>query len=228
MKAKAKKTKKSLVVNSKTNIPEMEKLLASSNITIVLIYADWCGACHKFRDNIWDPMLKSDAMHNRIAVRDDMVKDTSLSKAKFDYLPSILVVDEKGDIQTFQTPEGKITNAMPTPTNVKDMTRIVNVPVTPSPLPPRPTNVNENFEELELGMNLNKVNAKEDQEEEKPKWLQNQITPNAEKYNYTNVIRTTPVATPRGTTYIPMKGGSFQRSMSRSSPHYVFLHSPCL
>jgi hypothetical protein len=58
-----------------------------------------------------------------------MVKNTSLASAEFDYLPSLIVVDEKGNMQSFKTPEGKNTNAMPTPQNLSDMKRIVNVPV---------------------------------------------------------------------------------------------------
>uniref|UniRef100_A0A6C0KNA4 Thioredoxin domain-containing protein n=1 Tax=viral metagenome TaxID=1070528 RepID=A0A6C0KNA4_9ZZZZ len=223
-KGKTKDEKKTLMVDSNTHIPDLEKVLASGNITIVLVYAEWCGACHRFREKIWDPMLKDNAIHNRIAVRDDMVKNTSLSKAKFDYLPSILVVDEKGDIQTFRTPEGEETNAMPTPKSIEDMTRIVNVPLGPLgskapsvPLAPRPVNVIENYEKLdEVEV---KAKADEAQEaEEEPNWLTNQITPKPENYNYTHVIRTYPIPTPKGTTYIPIekqvqRGGSLLKTL---------------
>ena len=106
-----------------------EKNLKVGTINFVLVYADWCGACHKFMDNIWNPMCKGPAKHNRMAVRDDMIKNTSLGNAKFDYLPSLLVVDEKGQLQSFETPEGEHTNAMPTPKNLSDMKKAVNVPV---------------------------------------------------------------------------------------------------
>lgn len=118
-----------LNVDTLSKIPTLEKALKSGRINIVLVFAEWCGACHKFRNNIWNPMLKKGALHNRIAVRDDMINKTSLANTKFDYLPSILIVDEKGVAQTFKTPEGKVTNAMPTPKNIGDMTRVVNVPV---------------------------------------------------------------------------------------------------
>jgi hypothetical protein len=58
-----------------------------------------------------------------------MIKGTSLANANFDYLPSVLIVDEAGQLQSFKTPEGKDTNAMPTPKSLSDMKRIVNVPV---------------------------------------------------------------------------------------------------
>jgi thiol-disulfide isomerase/thioredoxin len=121
-----------LVVDSPSKIGKFEDKIKSGKISVVLVYAEWCGACHRFRDNIWDPMLKSKARHNRIAIRDDMVKNSPISKNwKFDYLPSLIVVDEKGVAQTFQQPDGSIKNAMKTPKDVKEMTRIVNVPVQP-------------------------------------------------------------------------------------------------
>ncbi len=123
------KKSKVLKVDSEKKIPKFELQLKNSTINFVLVYADWCGACHKFMNNIWEPMCKGSARHNRLAVRDDMIKNTSLSNASFDYLPSILIVDENGDLQSFKTPEGKDTNAMPTPKSLGDMKKIVNVPV---------------------------------------------------------------------------------------------------
>ena len=121
----------SLNVDKISKIPSLENALKSGRINIILVFAEWCGACHKFRKNIWDPMLQKNAMHNRIAVRDDMIGKTSLRGANFDYLPSILVVDEKGVAQVFNTPEGKTTNATPTPKNLTDMLKMVNIPVKP-------------------------------------------------------------------------------------------------
>lgn len=134
---KAKKTRKAsskvLKVDSLSKIPQLESILKEGKVTIVLVFADWCGHCHKFQKDIWEPMCKKEAIHNRVAVRDDMIKNTSLANADFKYLPSVLVVNEKGEAETFTTPDGEPTNAMPTPKNQEDMERIVNVPLSPSP-----------------------------------------------------------------------------------------------
>lgn len=119
------------MVDSLSKIPALEKILKSGNLTIVLVYADWCGACQRFKKDVWGPSCKKGANHNRIAVRDDMVSKTSLNNAKFNYLPSLLVVDENGDMQEFKTPEGQATNAMPTPRSVDEMTRVMNVSLKP-------------------------------------------------------------------------------------------------
>jgi hypothetical protein len=131
MPSKTRKLKgaKVLKVDAKHKIPKFEQQIKAGTINFVLVYAEWCGACHRFMDNIWNPMCKSKARHNRMAVRDDMIKNTSLANANFDYLPSVLIVDEAGQLQSFKTPEGKDTNAMPTPKSLSDMKKIVNVPV---------------------------------------------------------------------------------------------------
>ena len=209
---KIKKSKKStpITVSSSSNIPALEKLLRSGRITIVFVFAEWCGACHKFSKDIWGPMSKENAIHNRIAVRDDMVGKTSLSKAKFDYLPSILVVDEKGDVQTFQTPEGKVTNAMPTPKSLEDMTRVVNVPVAAAP-----RNGMDPVKEVEGN---NYENSNNQPHPFTPNVVNQDKPQTPSNYNYTNVIRTTPISTPIGTTYIPLegqKGGSLLKSLEQ-------------
>lgn len=123
-----------LVVDSPSKIGNFENTLKSGKVSFVLVYGEWCGACKRFRKNVWNPMLKRKALHNRIELRDDMVKKSPISSNwKFDYLPSLIVVDEKGVAQTFQQPDGSMKNAMRTPKDVKEMTRIVNVPVQPLP-----------------------------------------------------------------------------------------------
>lgn len=97
-------------------------------MSIVLIYAEWCGACHRFRDNIWSKVCSKDkaAAMNRLSVRDDMVANTSLAGAKYDYLPAILAVGPDGKPAPFTTPEGKMSNAMPTPQTEQEMTQVLN------------------------------------------------------------------------------------------------------
>ncbi len=115
-----------------SKIPELEKILKNGKVTIVLVFADWCGHCQTFKKNIWNPMCEKEAVHNRVSVRDDMINKTSLGSAKFEYLPSVMVVNEKGEIENFpkRSPEGNnTTNVIPTPKTLEEMNRIVNVPL---------------------------------------------------------------------------------------------------
>lgn len=129
----ARKSSSVLKVDSPSKIPDLEKLIKQGKVTFVLVYADWCGHCTKFKKDIWEPMCKKEALHNRAAVRDDMIPKTSLANTKYKYLPSVLVINEQGRPEEFETPEGVSTNAMPTPKSLEDMNRVVNVSLKPLP-----------------------------------------------------------------------------------------------
>jgi hypothetical protein len=203
------KAGKILQVDSKAKIPKFELQLKNSTINFVLVYADWCGACTRFKQNIWNPMCKGAAKHNRMAVRDDMIKNTSLANAKFDYLPSLLVVDEKGQLQTFETPDGE-TNAMPTPKNVSEMKRIVNVPV---------INITKqkNFNDV--------VNTSNFEESEDPQIMPSSPTrpmpniPNAEPLTRDPV--TYKSKEPEGVVYLPTPMVSPQKGGTRRLPKFM-------
>jgi hypothetical protein len=125
-----KKKSKVLKVDSEKKIAQMEKMLGmlgNGSVTIVLIYADWCGACKRFMKNVWNPTCNSPSRNQRIAVREDIAKNTSLANANFKYLPSLIAV-ENGRMNLYKGSEG-LTNAMPTPTNIRELKTIINKPV---------------------------------------------------------------------------------------------------
>lgn len=123
-----------LKVDTASKIAGMKKLLGNGRLTIVLIYADWCGACTRFKKSIWGPMSQRPALHNRVAIREDLVSQSPVAGSKYKYLPTIMVVDEAGKPQQVEGPEGP-TNAIPTPRSLDEMKRIVNLKVTPSAEP---------------------------------------------------------------------------------------------
>lgn len=122
---------KVLKVDDQSKIGNLEKMLTNGKLTIVLIYADWCGACTRFKKSIWGPMSRMPAVHNRIAIREDLVGKTRLSGSKYTYLPTIMVVNEQGKPQAVEGPQGR-TNAIPTPRTLDEMKRIVNLKVGPA------------------------------------------------------------------------------------------------
>lgn len=135
-------------VRSRSTIAEFEKLLEKGPITIVLIYADWCGACHRFREETWDK-LKS--MENRTlnigAVREDMLANTSLNSAKISHYPSLLLVGQDKKPAEFKTASGETTNALPN-NDEKNLEALLKTPVdevlnsnnkSSEPIPPSPT-----------------------------------------------------------------------------------------
>lgn len=201
--AKTRKVKagKVLKVDSADKIAAMESMLGKGSITFVLIYADWCGACTRFKKNIWNPMCQKSAAHSRVAVRDDMVGKTSLASANFDYLPSLVVIDENGKMQSFKTPEGKDTNAMPTPQSLQEMNTIVNVPV-------KALNAS-NVSKASNVSNASNVNKPMEENPEIPMSNQTPLTlvqDSARTLNANEPLTLTPSSEPQGTlgkSYVP-------------------------
>ena len=130
--AKKVKASKVLKVDSEKKVPMFNSLIKSGSVTFVLVYADWCGACTRFKKNIWNPMCNGPARHNRAMIDSEMIKQTSLANADFEYLPSIILVDGEGKMHGFQKPDGTNTHAMPTPQSLEEMKKAVNSPITPS------------------------------------------------------------------------------------------------
>lgn len=134
---KAKKTKKStkkvtsgrvsspVDVRSKTDLAKFETLLEKGPITLVLVYADWCGACHRFKENKWNNVL---SMKNRTmnisSVREDMLPETSIANAKVPHYPTLLLVGNDKKPAEFTMPNGEITNALP-PEAKENVSKIV-------------------------------------------------------------------------------------------------------
>ena len=133
-----KRAKNTLDVDSPTKLRMMKALMGTGRsgvVSYVLVYAPWCGACRKFRKNIWDPSMRFPARHNRIAIRDDVFNNSPFAKKVPDlkYLPSMILVDEKGDVQVNAAPEGP-TNILPTPTSVDQLVKMANVNVKALPV----------------------------------------------------------------------------------------------
>ena len=116
-------------VRSKKDVGAFEGLLGSGPLTIVLVYADWCGHCQTFKQNMWNQVT---AMPNKTlntaSVHYDMVENTSLKNAKIDGYPSLLLVGTDKKPATFKE-DGSQTNAMPAPQSIEELKNMVNTPV---------------------------------------------------------------------------------------------------
>lgn len=130
--------KKVLDVRSKNMIAKFENLLGKGPLTLVLIYADWCGACHRFRDEVWSPLTQlKDATMNRVAIREDMIGKTSLANVERKFYPTLLLVGKDKKPATFVDENGASTPAMPRkPTLGEDKESLTALVNSPTPLLP--------------------------------------------------------------------------------------------
>lgn len=116
-------------VRSKNDIGAFESLLGRGPLTIVLVYADWCGHCQTFKQNMWNEVsAMPNKTLNTASVHYDMVENTSLKNAKIEGYPSLLLVGTNKQPASFQE-NGKETNALPTPQSLQELKSMVNAPV---------------------------------------------------------------------------------------------------
>mgnify|MGYP006285202369 CR=1 FL=1 len=116
-------------VRSKNDVGAFESLLGRGPLTIVLVYADWCGHCQTFKQNMWNEVNSMpNKTVNTASVHYDMVENTSLKNAKIEGYPSLLLVGTNKQPATFKE-NNTTTNAMPTPQNVTELKSMVNTPI---------------------------------------------------------------------------------------------------
>ena len=116
-------------VRSRDSVPAFEKLLEKGPLTIVLVYADWCGACNRFKENTWNHVTKmGNRTMNISSVREDMLPETSLANSKISHYPSLLLVGKDKRAAEFLSPEGEATNAMPN-NERKNIEQLLQTPV---------------------------------------------------------------------------------------------------
>ena len=116
-------------VRNKSDVKAFEGLLGHGPLTIVLVYADWCGHCQTFKETMWNKVNASpNKKVNTASVHYDMVENTSLKNSKIDGYPSLLLVGTNKTPATFETDQGK-TNAMPSPQTVEELKNMVNAPI---------------------------------------------------------------------------------------------------
>ena len=141
MVAKGRKTKKNgskarmgrlmspVDVRSADKIGAFENMLGKGPLTLVLVYADWCGHCHRFKKDTWkDLTAMSNRKMNIASVRDDMLPKTSLSKSTLKGYPSLMLVGTDKRAAEFKDEENEVTNALPS-NEKKDLQSLLQTPL---------------------------------------------------------------------------------------------------
>ncbi len=126
-----KKQKKPVDVRSLQDVEEFENMLSVGPITVVLVYADWCGHCQTFKKNVWSNLT---ALPNRkvnlASVHYDQLENTSQKDAKIEGYPSVLIVGNDKKAADFKNENGERTNAMPNANSLEAMKTLVEADAT--------------------------------------------------------------------------------------------------
>jgi hypothetical protein len=105
---------KVLDVRSDAAVKAFEKRLSSGPLTLVYVNAKWCGACHRFNDEVWSHLTKlKNKSVNLASVDSEMIGKTSLANVPRKFYPTLMLVGKDKKPATFKDEEGNATNAMP-------------------------------------------------------------------------------------------------------------------
>lgn len=107
----AKKSKK-VDVRKPEDRKDLQFVIETHPITIILVHADWCGHCQTFKKNVWNKLQELPNKKNGLAaIHHDQLEGTEFADAKIRGYPSVIVVGKK-KMAEFEDEDGP-TNAIP-------------------------------------------------------------------------------------------------------------------
>ena len=129
-----KKGSRVIDVRSDGAVKLFEKALVKGPLTLVYVNAKWCGACHRFNDEVWSPLTKlKNKSVNLASVDSEFIGKTSLAKVPRKFYPTLMLVGKDGKPATFEDEQGQPTNAMPRNSTLsEDREALSNLVVNPT------------------------------------------------------------------------------------------------
>ncbi len=104
---------KDVDIRTPNDVTKLQKMLKNGLTTIILIYADWCGHCHRYIPTWKDLENTPGRTANMARVHYDMQdKIPAIKDAKIQGYPSVIKVLPDGRLQAYAS-EGGATNAVP-------------------------------------------------------------------------------------------------------------------
>ncbi len=112
-------------IREEKQLDELKKRITKGPLTLVLVYADWCGHCQSFKPKM-EELEKCEGRSIQTArIRDDMLPKSMLSNAKIEGYPTLMLVKKNGEVANFKSESGSITNAIPDHNDMNKMKTIV-------------------------------------------------------------------------------------------------------
>jgi thiol-disulfide isomerase/thioredoxin len=121
-------------ITDTTQLNELDKRLSAGPLTLVLVYADWCGHCQRFKP-VMDELEATPGRSIQTArVRDDVFSKSSIANTPIEGYPSVLLIKNNKEPISFEKEDGEVTSVLPVHNDKKVMTSIVKNAGTPEGL----------------------------------------------------------------------------------------------
>ena len=127
-------------ITSVDDLAELDKRINIGPVTLVFVYADWCGHCQRYKPNMTELESLSNRSVQTVRIRDDMFPKSSINNTKLEGYPSLLLIkpanksEDKPQAISFEQEDGKISSVVPDHNNMQNMASIVKNAGTPAGL----------------------------------------------------------------------------------------------
>ena len=112
-------------IKSEDKLNELNRRISIGPVTLVFVYADWCGHCQRFKPEM-DKLEKTPGRSVQIArINDEMLPKSMISKNKISGYPSLMLIKKNGEATVFQDDNGEITNTIPEYNDLNKMKTII-------------------------------------------------------------------------------------------------------
>lgn len=118
-------------ITSDSQLSELDERIRIGPVTLVLVYADWCGHCQRFKPMMSQLEKIPGRSVQTARIRDDMFPKSSISGEKLSGYPSLMLIDKNGKSTLFKDKEGEVSNTVPDYTNMNKMATLVRNAGTP-------------------------------------------------------------------------------------------------
>lgn len=118
-------------ITDSSKLNELDERIRIGPVTLVLVYADWCGHCQRFKPMMSQLEKLPGRSIQTARIRDDMFPQSSISSEKLSGYPSLMLIDKNGKSTLFKDKSGEVSNTVPEYTDMNKMATLVKNAGTP-------------------------------------------------------------------------------------------------
>lgn len=109
------------------DIAKLTEHIKNNVVTLLLIYADWCGHCKTFKSDMWSKLVSNPNRKVAVAqINENMLSQSPYADLKIDGYPSVTLIGKDGTAASLNDPDtGELSNALSNTRDEDYMTRMI-------------------------------------------------------------------------------------------------------